>query len=327
MSFVIPKEINKFLKDNDEDSNIVISPLSEGGNNRAYKIKTTKSSYLLKHYYLDERNRGETDFSFSKFLWDSGNKNIPKPYLITDDQQYGLYEFCFGRKLKANEIDKKHIALALNFLLEINKHKELALNIKNASEACFSVSEHEKLIQSRVSRLIEIEVNSDIDKEAYNFINSELNPYSNKVIKNLSKSKYYNTTSKKILSPSDFGFHNCLLKEDNSLCFFDFEYAGYDSATKLICDFFCQPEIPAPLEFMDEFTANIEKEIAKDEYLKEQVKLLFPLYQIKWCCIMLNEFTKSDAARKEFSSETDFELKKKNQLAKAKVAFSKLEAL
>ena len=50
------------------------------------------------------------------------------------------------------------------------------------------------------------------------------------------------------LSPSDFGFHNALVDERAGLTFLDFEYAGRDDPAKLVSDFFCQPEIPVPLD-------------------------------------------------------------------------------
>ena len=44
-----------------------------------------------------------------------------------------------------------------------------------------------------------------------------------------------------ILSPSDFGFHNSLFR-NNKLFFFDFEYAGWDDPIKLMCDFILNPD-------------------------------------------------------------------------------------
>ena len=42
----------------------------------------------------------------------------------------------------------------------------------------------------------------------------------------------------KTVSPSDFGFHNCLRNLDGNLIFFDFEYFGWDDPVKLISDFY-----------------------------------------------------------------------------------------
>ena len=57
----------------------------------------------------------------------------------------------------------------------------------------------------------------------------------------------------KSLSPSDFGFHNMLIDKNGRLRFIDFEYAGWDDPAKIICDFFCQPKFPVPMNWMDSF--------------------------------------------------------------------------
>ena len=44
-----------------------------------------------------------------------------------------------------------------------------------------------------------------------------------------------------VLSPSDFGFHNAILKESGDLVFLDFEYFGRDDPVKLMADFIWHP--------------------------------------------------------------------------------------
>src|SRR5947209_3697626 len=56
--------------------------------------------------------------------------------------------------------------------------------------------------------------------------------------------------SERCISPSDFGFHNTIRSEDGRLRFFDFEYAGWDDPAKTVCDFFCQPAVPIPNEWL-----------------------------------------------------------------------------
>jgi len=36
--------------------------------------------------------------------------------------------------------------------------------------------------------------------------------------------------------------------------------------------------------------------------LVDRAALLLPAYQIKWCCIMLNDFVRSEQARREFAA-------------------------
>ena len=62
----------------------------------------------------------------------------------------------------------------------------------------------------------------------FNFQFKGLNKnFNNQIIKNKYKFSDY------ILSPSDFGFHNIIIK-DKKCYFIDFEYSGFDDPHKLI---------------------------------------------------------------------------------------------
>ena len=65
------------------------------------------------------------------------------------------------------------------------------------------------------------------------------------------------------VSPSDFGFHNALREPSGRLRFIDFEYAGWDDPAKLVCDFFCQPAVPAPAGAFDRFAAAVGEGFAE----------------------------------------------------------------
>ena len=120
------------------------------------------------------------------------------------------------------------------------------------------------------------------------------------------------------VSPSDFGFHNTLVKKGR-LFFVDFEYAGRDDPSKFLADFFIQPEIKVSSDYMEAFT-HIAFETFKDkEILFDRAIKLFPMFQIKWCCIIMNEFLPEIAKRRIFSNpELNTEESKYRQLTKAK---------
>ena len=124
------------------------------------------------------------------------------------------------------------------------------------------------------------------------------------------------------ISPSDFGFHNVLLKNDGALCFIDFEYAGWDDPAKLIGDFFCQPAVPVPPVYFDEFAAMVVSYSVRPEALRERAYLLLPAFQIKWCCIMLNEFLPAAAQRRQFADPTSsLDQRQRKQLDKTEQFF------
>ena len=119
----------------------------------------------------------------------------------------------------------------------------------------------------------------------------------------------------RVVSPSDFGFHNCLVT-DAGLRFIDFEYAGWDDPAKMACDFFYQPEVPVPQPFLPGFIERVEA----------VVRLLLPVYGVKWCCIMLNEFLPMGDTRRAFArADISLESRRADQLRKVEAALARLE--
>ena len=126
------------------------------------------------------------------------------------------------------------------------------------------------------------------------------------------------------LSPSDFGFHNALRAADGSLRFFDFEYAGWDDHAKTACDFFSQVAVPAPMDFLDYFAGEIVRDQRRPVVARARIRLLLPIYQLKWCCIILNDFLPTDAARRQFALAGNPEDRKQAQLEKAQQLLNRL---
>ncbi|MGI8966456.1 MAG: aminoglycoside phosphotransferase family protein, partial [Limisphaerales bacterium] len=195
------------------------------------------------------------------------------------------------------------------------------------SEACFSIAEHLECVQRRLDRLQKIESHSATDQQAEAFVRNQLNPAWEKVRAEVSGGAGQTLSdilpqSHRCLSPSDFGFHNALLTADGQLRFFDFEYAGWDDPAKLICDFFCQPQLAVGAERWEAFAVPLASALEMGNALNLRAKLLLPAYQIKWCCIMLNDFTRTEQARREFAlGDHATEERKQTQLEKAQKAF------
>ena len=107
------------------------------------------------------------------------------------------------------------------------------------------------------------------------------------------------------------------------LTFIDFEYAGWDDPAKTVCDFFCQPAVPVPKRFIQLMSEAAAEGLDEPELLFRRIDVLMPVYQLKWICILLNEFLVTDGRRRAFASTgTDGEARKANQLAKARAMFN-----
>lgn len=313
---------------------IQIEKIPGGGNNRVFRlISHNHDEYLLKEYFTDKadpRNRLKTEYEFLSFLWRNGIFKVPKPIAFSVTDNLGLYQYIKGRPVTCEDVTGERIEELISLLCEINQLRSIpdSAYLPIASDACFSVSEHLDHIEKRVRRLNAIELFSDIDQQAFDFVNTHLSPAWD-LIKNTIHQETLNEPTlslplpeeMRVLSPSDFGFHNAILTPEGTLIFVDFEYAGWDDPVKTICDLFCQPKIPLDFRYFESTALQILQCAGELSYAgMTRLRLLYPAYRIKWCCILLNEFLPVGEKRRMFAgSEKISDMRKTEQLEKAKM--------
>ena len=286
-----------------------LQPLIGGANNRVYSIQMPKRRLVLKAYFYDPeggRDRLESEFSFLQYLWKRGIRSVPEPLSSLPALQFALYEFVQGRKLLPHEVTGERVSEALEFILSANHGLEPPdyTGLPLAYGACFTAATHIEQIESRVTRLLTSITGSDRESiQAKRFVESTLLPAYDRFRRALLDELGSNADniSSGCLSPSDFGFHNALVGDEDKLLFIDFEDAGYDDPAKLVCDFFCRPALPAGEEHLRYFVDSICRAFPEDKLLAKRISLLLPLYRIKWCCVLLNEFLPSEGKRSLFS--------------------------
>ncbi len=322
----------KLLQNERSLNNFSLELLSGGANNRIYHISSHNNNFILKHYFVHSQNnhdRCSAEYFFSSFLWNCGIRCIPQPIATDNKMSASLFEFVPGTKVSKATLD--FVLQAISFFKEINHHKTnlMARQLPDAAEACYSLNEHLQCISGRVERLLRISKKTAVDLLAADFIKTRLIPAWNRVkINVLDGAQKINIDpaqqipiDEKCLSPSDFGFHNTIQQYNRTLTFLDFEYSGWDDVAKMVCDFFCQPKIPAPLSHFNLFAQQAFTGLANPEVHLHRTALLLPAYQIKWCCIILNEFLPVGGARRAFANGDDKE-RKSNQLKKAQKYFN-----
>jgi thiamine kinase-like enzyme len=285
-----------------------LSRIKSGRNSRVWKIYSGQRLWLLKQYHHhtdDPRDRLSTEFSFLSFLHENEVQNIPKPLVSDRERRCGLYSYLPGEAVKT--ITKEHIKQIVNFVCGINqlRTKTAAQHLPYASEASLSLVEHLKQIFNRLERLKKIEEDGSVYETAKNLVKEKLIPaflhmrdsimsqYSQNMVERLLE------PDERILSPSDLGFHN-ILQERDRLNFLDFEYAGWDDPAKLFCDFACQPERPVTRPMAEVFWEQVCRQLNLSG-AEWRAEILLPLYRIKWCCILMNEFCKKDRERREYA--------------------------
>jgi hypothetical protein len=309
-----------------------MQPLQGGRNNKVWRISAPASDLLFKSYFhspLDTRDRLGREFDFLRHLGRTGCTFAPRPLTALPEEHVGLMEFIEGVRPSPTEVDENHIDQAIAFFFEANRDLDhpLTLKIEPASEACFTVAEHLERTQKRVDRLGQMVREDEVDEEAIAFAHEELKPVWREVRVNIEAewpSEEARQTllpqAERCLSPSDFGFHNSIQRENGKLCFLDFEYAGWDDPAKLIADFANQPDLLLDRTLSDRFREAVIAANRHPAELARRVAAREPLYQIKWACICLNDFLEFGRTRLQFTDGPgiDRKARRKFQLARAR---------
>jgi hypothetical protein len=313
-----------------------LTRLAGGRNNQVYRVDTVEGRPLvLKRYFNDPRDirdRLGAEWNFITHAWARGLRVVPEPIARETKEQAGLYSFVTGRKLAAPELTTAHVDAAIDFVLAINAPPRPALAA--GSEACFSLAEHIATVERRVARLGTLEPTAPHADKARHLVSAKLLPAWKAVKTKLAAgaAAAWLTMDKRLgddegcLSPSDFGFHNALVNDQGTVTFLDFEYAGRDDPAKLVSDFFCQPEVPVPLALHGHFIDRVAEGLRLDLAAIARCRLLLDAYQIKWTCIILNDFLPLGATRRAFAATGAWQQRCAEQLEKADAKLATLGA-
>ena len=310
-----------------------IQEFSGGRNNRVLRVETRQGECLLKLYFhdpSDSRDRLRHEYGFLEACRGVGIDALPNPLAKDSENRTALYELIQGSRVEA--VGSTEILLAAQFIEKINQHRENKMfrALPCAAEACFSFQEHVASVDRRIDRLSQMESDSNLDREARLWVEKELIPAWKKIREQIVREKDLEKEldqGMRILSPSDFGFHNSLRKGDGTLVFLDFEYAGWDDPAKLVCDFANQPDRPLSLEEAEPFSSSLAGWLGATDFWRARFRILAPLYQVKWACIVLNDFLPFGRNRRKFQDTQESEAsRKKLQFDKAQRMLSRVMA-
>ena len=305
-----------------------IEKMAGGGNSDVYQIRIQGfESLALKHYpdrLLDRRPRLETEFHSLQLLRKNGMTNIPKAIEKKAEVGLGLYEWIEGRKITAPTTqDLELVILFVKQLTWISKKVDPD-DFTTASEACLSAKELIRQVQYRLENLYRIGgKKSDLIFFLEDVFSPLWNQIKDKCISFWPEESLESALPlrKQILSPSDFGFHNCLMRNDENLFFLDFEYFGWDDPVKLAADFIWHPAMRLDDNLKQKWKNATISLYSSDLYFEKRLNASMPLYGMRWALIILNGFLPDHNRRHRCLStdgEQNFEKKQKIQLKKAK---------
>lgn len=312
----------------------VLYRLSGGANNRVWEVRYPQGRFLLKEYYTGAeggRDRFSSEQAFYRLAAERVPGQVARAVAWDTEGKAALFDWIEGDKLSSGKVEAEHVSQAMDFFEALNRHplpEHSAL--PEAAESARSVERHLEIIDQRVARLTELSGSGPEARQAADLVRNGISPAWEIIRKRLVKEWPSRGKGSSLcppcVSPSDFGFHNALLRADGRLCFFDFEYAGWDDPAKMLADFFSQPRIPVPAKFFPAAVKRVAGILNADPLLEERTRALWPAYQLKWICIMLNEFLPQGESRRQFSFGAPVrETLQQEKLGQARVALQRLE--
>jgi hypothetical protein len=287
-----------------------------GRNSKVFKVSCGNShSYVVKLYAafkMGQRDRLRTEFSALQFMWGRGMRTIPQAVAVDFNARCLIYNFIDAEPVQPQKVGKSDICEAVDFLNSLRLLSVVSESkmLPAASEAFYSIQAVFGHIEERLYRLLAIELEGDPYTQLRGFLKDEFSPvllqtrtWCNEECEK--RGERYDREvwrGKWMLSPSDFGFHNALRDQNEKLVFLDFEHFGWDDPAKLIADFLLHPHKTMNLDqpLREYFFSLMVKRFA-DSALQARVQLALPVFALKWCMILLNEFIPEDLSRREFA--------------------------
>lgn len=292
-----------------------LARIGRGGNSKVYRVLCEDGTgYAAKFYFqrtMDGLDRLEVEFGGLSFLWQKGARWIPRPIAADAASQIGVYEFIEGDAIDSGAVSERDIEAMVSFASHMKRlmNEGDAEALPHAAEACFSLQALYDSVLRRLQRLNAVRGECASHVALHEFLSAELAPALESVagrIQDRSGAPAWRAElapSAWTLSPSDFGFHNALRRPDGSLVLLDFEYFGKDDPAKMIADFVLHPGMHLTESVKQRYVTGMLECFRADSGLPARLNAAYPLYGLKWCAILLNEFVPRFLERREFAVE------------------------
>ena len=294
-----------------------VARIGKGRNSRVYRVNCTDGvSFAAKCYLqrtVDGLDRLDVEFPSLRFLWEQGLRCVPRPVAVDHDSLIAAYEYVDGVAIDMRAVSDSDVAQVVSFSGRLKKlaASDVADHLPRASEACFSFRALDENLQKRLDLLKAVRGDDPSYASLHRFLAEDLGPA---LVETVERTKgrigdgNWNVElprSARTLSPSDFGFHNALRRPDGSIVFLDFEYFGQDDPAKMIADFILHPAMDLTESVKARYVEKMLACLGGDRELPVRLANLYPLFGLKWCLILLNEFVPIFRVRREFAADAD----------------------
>jgi len=274
------------------------------GHSRIFRVQTTDNTYALKLYpdlALDGRPRRMREWQALELL-NRENLPVPSARATSEALNWSLIEWIDG--VPPEKDREGALAQAAQFVGELLRlSRGSPTGIGFATESCLRPSAILEQIDTRVARLREVH-----DERLAEFLNEHVAPErdaraSRAKADLLSVWDKEIAPDRRILSPSDFGFHNALVTDAGMLIFYDFEYFGWDDPVKLVADFVLHPGSAMGAESQAWWLTTMLSTFEADDTFAPRLRACLPLYALRWTLILLNEFLHDKSRGRMFAKD------------------------
>jgi len=320
----------------------VVTQLGGGRNSRVFLLEEPgEQPFVCKRYFVspdDTRDRQGTEAKALAFFEKMGVENVPRLLGVDTALHASFISYIDGERICEPSLhDVQCVGDFLVKLIHFSESEEArSVGFRPASEAFFSASKIIANIDTRLERLTSLDLATPAYTQLKVFLEESLLPgyasFSSLLSKTFESEGMLEgmaiPSGWRILSPSDVGTHNAIRLQDGSLSFFDFEYLGWDDPSKMLADFCLHPAMDLSESQQGVFLKILVPALDSIGFVRSRAKALFPLFGIKWCCILLNEFVPCEAARRSHAEGGEVEDKEpvlRRQLSKAQKLLNSLE--
>jgi len=292
--------------------------IGSGRNSQVYKATFGSDPPCAAKIYfrhrLDDRNRMQVEFTSLQFLWTNGFRCVPQPFAMDTERGCAVYEYIDGTRIDSQRVSNDDIVEAATFLIRLAacRDKENGRGLPPASEACFSIRDITGVVEGRLARLLAVPHDRPGTEALRRYLKADFIP-AFETIKNRGQERLSQLAmspastvpvEERVLSPSDFGFHNALRRHSGDIVFLDFEYFGWDDPAKMVSDFLLHPAMELRPELKALFFTTMVESFKEHRRLSRRIEIVYPFIGLNWCLILLNEFVPEYLERRTFAGRS-----------------------
>jgi len=271
--------------------------LSGGINNRVFSCSRGHQKWIIKAYpnqNRDQHNRMKAEIDFLRYAEIAAPDFTPIIFQIDQANCCIVMEYIEGDSYlsKVQLPSVGHLRHSADFIGRLNRDMLIAKKLVklDAADGFSSLSKHVLSIRERFAMMRTHHIPIQFKAKANNRLGL-LRERIDEVDAMLQDQIDSGTISDQIMacdkwvSPSDFGFHNAVFTS-NKIKFIDFEFAGWDDPVKTVLDFWMQPRIQVPNDWIDIVIGLFEQ--CHRKHLFRRLSVAADIFELKWASIVLS---------------------------------------